>query len=407
MPDGQRHVLDGYKILDFTHIVAGPACTLMLAEMGAEVIKVEMAPTGDATRAAEVNVNGRSGYFVQHNRGKKSLCIDLKQPAGLAIAKDLIKKVDVMIENLAPGVIGRLGLGYEAVSALNPGLVMCSISSFGQTGPLSRSPGFDMLGAAYAGITSMGGEPNGPPAFPMVAYGDVSTGVHAMGAICAALLYRTRSGRGQHLDISLLDSYFHYHEAGVEMHSLSKGKINPTRSGSHSWYATPAGVFKGRERYIMIIAPLEQHWSKLCEAMGQPKLARDPRFNTNADRLRNLKELVPIIEQWIQSCTSDDAAVATLQEYRVPAAPVLSVAEAVRHPHLLARGTVRTVHDRILGDFQVPGFALRFSGFPEALELEAPFLGEHNEQVLTSYLGYSPAQVRELETAGVLHSKAC
>ena len=399
-----RHVLDGYKVLDFSQIVAGPTCTLMLAEMGADVIKVEMSPAGDPARGGPVLKSGRSGYFVQHNRGKKGICVDLKTPDGLAVIKDLIKQVDVLVENFAPGVIGRLGLDYETVKAINPKIVMCSISAFGQRGPLAHEPGFDYLGAAYAGIVSMGGEPDGAPYVVMSAIGDVSTGAHAMGAICAALLYRERTGQGQHLDLSLLDTYFHYHEAGVESFSLSKGAINPTRSGLHSWYSVPAGIFKAKDRYMIIIAPLVHQFAGLCRAMGRPELADDARFSTNDARLKNLKELVATIEGWLQSMPSDDAAMATMKENRVPHAPVLSVAEAVNHPHLRQRGTVRTVHDRILGDFDVPGFALRFSQFPDRLELEAPFLGEHNSQVLTDYLGYSPDRVRELEKKGILRS---
>lgn len=291
-----KHVLEGYKVLDFSQIVAGPTCTLMMAEMGAEVIKVELAPAGDGARLGPVVRDGRSGYFVQHNRGKKDVCLDAKTPEGLSILKGLVKKVDVLVENYAPGVIGRLGLGYDVVSELNPRLVMCSISAFGQTGPLAHEPGFDWVGAAYSGITSMGGEKGGSPIFPMVARGDVSTGAHAMGAVCAALLYRERTGRGQHLDLSLLDTYAHYHEASFQMYSLSKGAINPTRSGAHSWYASPAGVFKGRQRYFILIAPLEQHWSKLCEAMGRPDMARDPRFTDNESRMKNLNALVDTIE---------------------------------------------------------------------------------------------------------------
>lgn len=399
-----QHVLDGYKVLDFSQIVAGPTCTLMLAEMGAEVIKVELAPAGDGARQGPVIINDRSGYFVQHNRGKKDLCLNAKTPEGLKILKGLVEKVDVLVENFAPGVIGRLGLGYDVVSKLNPRLVMCSISAFGQTGPLAHEPGFDWVGAAYSGITSMGGEKGGSPIFPMVAMGDVSTGAHAMGAICAALLYRGRTGRGQHLDLSLLDTYAHYHEASFEMYSLSKGKINPTRSGSHSWYACPAGVFKGRERYMIIISPLEQHWSKLCEAMGKPEITRDPRFTDNASRLNNLDELVAIIEGWIQSQLSDDTAIEILKEHHVPIAPILSVPEALQHPHLRQRGTVRTVHDRILGDLEVPGFALRFSEFPGTLDLQAPLLGEHNEEILTEWLNYSTDEVRELERKRILRS---
>jgi len=401
-----KHVLDGYKVLDFTQVVAGPTCTLMMAEMGAEVIKVELAPAGDSARVGPIAVNGRSGYFVQHNRGKKDLCLDAKTPEGLAILKDLVTKVDVLVENYAPGVIGRLGLGYDVVSKLNPRVVMCSISAFGQTGPLSQEPGFDMLGAAYSGITSMGGEKNGPPMFAMVALGDVSTGAHAMGAICAALLYRERTGRGQHLDLSLLDTYAHYHEASFQIHSMSKGKITPTRSGSHLWYACPAGVFKGHERYIIILAATEPHWTNLCKAMGQPDMARDPRFADIATRMRHLDEVVATIEHWIRSQASDDAALATLKEHRVPVAPVLSVPEALQHPHLRQRGTVRTIHDRLLGDFDVPGFALRFSEFPQTLELQAPTLGEHNAEILTQWLGYTSDEVQELERKGILRSGA-
>ena len=399
-----KHVLEGYKVLDFSQIVAGPTCTLMMAELGAEVIKVELAPAGDGARLGPVVRDGRSGYFVQHNRGKKDVCLDAKTPEGLAILKGLVKKVDVLVENYAPGVIGRLGLGYDVVSELNPRLVMCSISAFGQTGPLAHEPGFDWVGAAYSGITSMGGEKGGSPIFPMVAMGDVSTGAHAMGAVCAALLYRERTGRGQHLDLSLLDTYAHYHEASFQMYSLSKGAISPSRSGAHSWYASPAGVFKGRERYFILIAPLEQHWSKLCEAMGRPEMARDPRFTDNETRMKHLDALVESIEGWLRSQPSDDAALETLKAHHVPVAPILSVPEALQHPHLRQRGTVRTVHDRLLGDLEVPGFALRFSDFPAPLELQAPLLGEHNAEILTEWLGYSPDQIQDLERKGILRS---
>jgi crotonobetainyl-CoA:carnitine CoA-transferase CaiB-like acyl-CoA transferase len=398
-----RHVLDGYTVLDFTQIVAGPTCTLMMAEMGARVIKVEMAPGGDPTRAGPFQNDGRSGYYVQQNRGKKGLCIDLKRPEGLAIAKALAGKADVLIENFAPGVIGRIGLGYETVKTLNPALVMCSISAFGQSGPLALEPGFDYLGAAYAGVVSMCGETGGSPYVPMIALGDVSTGAHAMGAICAALLSRARTGRGQYLDISLLDTYFHYHECAVELHSLSKGKIKPTRSGAHSWYANPAGIFKGREHFIIIIAPLQHQFANLCRAMGQPELAQDSRFRTIDDRNTNKTELAATIEAWLQASPSDDASMAVMKDLRVPHAPVLSVAEAVQHPHLRQRGTVRTVHDRFLGDFEVPGFALRFSDYPERLELEAPTLGEHNREILTEMLGYSPESIADLERRGILN----
>ncbi len=398
-------VLDGYKVLDFTQYVAGPTVTLMMAEMGAEVIKVELAPGGDKTRVAPVLRDGRSGYFVHHNRGKLSLCIDAKHPAGLAILKALVAKVDVVVENFAPGVIARMGLDWETVHSVNPRAVMCSVSAFGQTGPLASQPGFDALGAAYAGITSMSGEPEGPPYVAHAAIGDVSTGAHALGAIACALLHRERTGRGQYLDLSLLDTYFHYHEASVQIYSLTNGAFKPIRSGLHSFYLAPVGVFMGHDSYMLIMCPMDHIFGYLCKAMGRPDLAGDSRFKDNETRVKNRAVLVEEIERWLASMPSDEAALGAMQECRVPCAPVLSVEEAINHPHLRQRGTVRKVHDRILGEFDLPGFALRFSEFPNALALEAPFLGEHNADVLGRYLAYAPEQVEELQRRGVLRSE--
>ncbi|HVC44126.1 MAG TPA: CoA transferase [Candidatus Binataceae bacterium] len=398
----QRHVLDGYKVLDFTQFVAGPTVTLMMAEMGAEVIKIEAAPAGDPTRIWPVMKEGRSGYFVQHNRGKQSLCLDAKSAEGAAILKELVSKVDVIVENFAPGVIARLGLGYEAVSKINPRVVMCSVSAFGQTGPLAHEPGFDWCGAAYGGILYMIGMPDGQPIAPTTAIGDVSTGVHALSAIACALLYRERTGKGQYLDCALLDTYFNYHEASVQLQSLSGGGIRPKRTGSHATYTAPAGIFRGREKYFIIFAQMDHMWAKLCALMGRPELAADPRFADNTGRVKNLGDIVTIIEGWIRSMPSDDAAMAALRESRIPMAPILSLEEAMAHPHLRQRGTVRRVRDRTLGEFDLPGFPLRFSAFPGTLELQAPTLGEHNAAVLGRYLGYTPERVGALEAQGVL-----
>jgi crotonobetainyl-CoA:carnitine CoA-transferase CaiB-like acyl-CoA transferase len=398
-----KHVLDGYKVLDFTHFIAGPTATRLMAGMGAEVIKVELAPRGDQAREIEFVRNKRSAYFIQQNRGKQSICVNMKEPRGLALLKELIPRVDVVVENFAPGVIASMGLDYATVSTLNPRVVMCSISALGQTGPLAHDTGFDFIGQAYAGITSLIGEEDGPPYIPMVAIGDVSTGVHAMSAIACALLYREKTGEGQYIDISLLDSYFHCQTVGVELYSASGGRQEIKRSGLHHPSLTPGGVFKGRKWYIIIIAWLDQHWSRLCEAMGNPELLRDPRFADVASRSRHKSEIIELVEQWLAKMPDDEASLEALRARRVPAAPVLSVSEAMNHPHLRQRGTVRKVRDRLLGEFEIPGFPLRFSGFPAELEFEAPLLGEHNAAVLTRYLGYSPEQIRQLEETGVLH----
>lgn len=400
-----KHLLDGYKVLDFTHFVAGPTATRLMAGMGAEVIKVELAPHGDEARQMEYLRDKRSAYFVQQNRGKQSICVNMRSAAGLALIKELIPKVDVLIENFAPGIIANMGLGYPVVSALNPRLVMCSVSTFGQTGPLAHDTGFDFIGQAYAGITSLVGEKDGPPYVPMVAIGDTATGVHAMGAIACALLYREKTGEGQYIDISLLDSYFHAQTIGVQLYSASKGKREITRSGLHSATLSPAGTFRGKKWYIIILAWLDNHWARVCEAIGKPELARDPRYANAASRGEHKQEIIELIENWFATMPSDEAAIEVLRAKRVPAAPILSVREAMNHPHLRQRGTVRKVTDRLLGEFEIPGFPLRFSRFPEELEFEAPLLGEHNEAVLTRYLAYTPARIKQLVSEGVLYSE--
>lgn len=405
--NGQKHVLDGYKALDFTQFVAGPTVTKLMAEMGAEVIKVELAPDGDRSRRMPFVKNERSGYFVQQNRGKLSLCLDLRSEAGKTIIRELIAKVDVMVENFAPGVIGRMGFDYESVRKINPKIIMCSVSTFGQAGPLAHDPGYDFIGQAYAGVTSLSGEEGGAHFPPMLAIGDVSTGVHGLAAIACALLHRERGGAGQYLDISLVDAYFSYHDVWVQAISASGGAIKPARTGLHYSILAPAGMFKAREGYIFILAWLDHHWVSLCELMGRPELGREPRFVDNPSRLKNLAQLIEVIENWLQSMPSDEAAVAALREARLPCAPVLTVEKAMRHPHLIERQTVQTVHDRILGEFKIPGFPLRFSSFPERLDLEAPFLGEHNERILSSFLGYGAEQVARLMREGVLRSLPC
>jgi crotonobetainyl-CoA:carnitine CoA-transferase CaiB-like acyl-CoA transferase len=404
MGDKPRHLLDGYKVLDFTHFVAGPTTTRLMAGMGAEIIKVEMAPHGDHARAFDYIRNQRSAFFIQQNRGKESLCIDLRKPEGIELVKQLVPKVDVVVENFAPGVISNMGLGYEVLKALKPGIIMCSISALGQSGPLAHDVGFDFIGQAYAGITALIGEETGPPYMPMVAIGDVSAGAHAMGAIACALLHRERTGEGQYIDVSLLDTYFHCQTIGVQLYSASKGAREMKASGLHHSLACPAGVFKGHKWWIIILAMTDKQWVSVCQAIGKPELAKDARYARARDRAQRREELVSVIEDWLAAMPNDEASIEVLRKNRVPVAPVLSIREAMEHPHLVARGTVRTINDPILGEFKIPGFPLRFSGFPEEIEFDAPMLGQHNAAVLEKYLGLSADRVAELQTAGILHS---
>jgi len=401
-----QHVLSGYKVLDFSQYIAGPTVTRMMAEMGAEVIKVEMAPGGDQTRGMPYLKNNRSGYFVQQNLGKKSLCVDIRKEAGLNIIKELIPHMGVVVENFGPGTIKRLGLGYEVVRDLNPKIVMCSVSTFGQTGPLATQPGWDFIGACYSGVIDMVGEPGKTPVFPGLAIGDTSTGVHALAAIACALLYRERSGVGQHLDVSLLDSYFAYHDTAVHAYSLSGGQYQHRRFGRQHPLYTPIGIFEGHEHPICIMAPLDNQWAALCNAMRRPDLATDPRFAKAAERVKNQAEAIQIVQEWLDR-TPENEALAAMEHHRVPVAPVLSPAEAMAHPHLRQRGTVRTVPDPIVGQIDLPGFPLRFSAFPQPLQVQAPLLGQHNREVLRDHLGYSEQRVEELEAQGILVSKHC
>jgi crotonobetainyl-CoA:carnitine CoA-transferase CaiB-like acyl-CoA transferase len=400
-----QHVMDGYTILDFSHFLAGPAATRLFAEMGAEVIKVEMSPGGDGARLLPYIKDGRSAFFVQQNRGKKSLCIDVKDPDGLAIIKDLLHHVDVVIENFSAGAIGRMGLGWEDIKAINPAIVMCSITTFGQSGPMSDMVGYDPIAQAYAGVTSMIGEKDGMPGYPMISLGDTLTGVHAVAAINAALLYKEKTGIGQFLDISLLDAYFHHHDLNVQIASCTNGEISPSRNGPHHYTLAPTGIFKGRDSYMFIVAMAHQ-WPAFCKAIGREDIIEDPRFDTNENRVANVDALVAIVEDWIQTQENDKAAIKVFEKARIPVAPILSVEEVMELPHVIERRTVRSISDRALPDFQVPGMPLRFSEFPDELPLDAPFLGEHNREILREYLALDEARLTELEDNKVLIAEA-
>jgi crotonobetainyl-CoA:carnitine CoA-transferase CaiB-like acyl-CoA transferase len=401
-----KHILSNIKVLDFTHAVAGPTSTRLMAEMGADIIKVELAPSGDMIRGMPFLKDGRSGYYVQQNRGKKSLCLDMRKPEALDILKKLVAQSDILLENFTPGVIADMGLSWDVVHEINPELIYCSISAFGQTGPLSKLPGYDYMGQAYAGVTSLIGEADGAPMMPMLAMGDVNTGVHATAAIGMALFHRTQGGGGQYIDCSLLDSYFHCQDMNVQLCSNTNGEMQPTRNGRHHPAVAPDGIFKGKDSYMFIIALTPKQWQALCEVMGQPELFDDPRYQTFSDRAANQSELIEIIERWITSMPSDDAAREALEAAYVPVAPVLTPGQAMQHPHLIERGTVRTVSDRGLGEFQIPGMPLRFSQFEDLLPLDAPYLGEHNENVLRERLGLSDEEITQLTDSKVLISEA-
>ena len=396
-----KGILSGIKVLDMTQVIAGPSVTQMLAEMGAEVIKIELGPTGDRYRFY-LAVKNRGTAFVRLNRGKKSLCMNFRTSEAREIVRAMLPKFDVLVENFAPGVMARMGLDYESVSKINPRIIMCSISAFGQTGPLSSHPGFDYLGAAYAGVLDvLGGETDGSPTLAGVAIGDYLTGMSAMAAIGHALFYRAQTGAGQHLDVSLLDSYFYTQDHAVVRQALTGGKFVPKRLGRHDRALCPQGLFKSQKHWLCILVPLDKMWRQLCVAIDKPELARHPDFATNAKRLDHRADVFKLLQDWLDS-TPEDEALRRLQSNRVPVAPVLNVCEAVAHPHLRSRGTVRKTHDPVLGEVDVPGLPLRFSASPGVPEMEAPLLGQHNAEVLKEFLNCSDERLAHLKEQGVL-----
>jgi CoA:oxalate CoA-transferase len=402
-------MLQGYRVLDFTQFVAGPTCTRLLAEMGAEVIKLELAPYGDRVRAdglkslkPEFQGSSHSTYYMQHNHSKLSFAIDLKKPGAREIVMAMLPQVDVVVENFAPRVIDRLGFAYKDVKKVNPKIIMCSISMAGQTGPLSSKAGYDFIGQAYAGITDGIGQVDGPPALTTMAIGDVSTGVAAAMAVGFALLHRERTGEGQYLDASLLDTYFHMHEKTVPIVSLRGDKFHPTRSGSLHPDGGTTGIFHFRGNEYIQITSTPHQWPQFVRALGMPELASDPRFKDARGRRDNKEQLRDVIEEWLSKLPSRDEAIARLDAERVPCAPVLTVNEAVKHPHLNERKTVRWVEDPMLGTVAIPAVPVKFSAWPDKMEVRSARLGEDNERVLSELLKMPADQISKLYAEGIL-----
>jgi CoA:oxalate CoA-transferase len=400
-------MLEGYRVLDFTQFVAGPTCTRLMAELGAEVVKLELAPDGDRIRDAgfkprDNKQSSHSTYYMQHDHSKLSFAIDMKQPGARELVMSMIPKFDVVVENFAPGVIGRMGFSYEEVKKVNPKIIMCSISMAGQTGPLSNKAGYDTIGQAYAGITDNLGEPDRAPIMIGMAIGDISTGVAAAMAVFAALLHRERTGEGQYLDASLTDTYFHMHELNVPKIALAGDRVRPKRFGSQSDGPGPAGNFRYRDdQYIMILIAAHQ-WPQMARAMGKPELISDPRFQRARERQKNRFELQAIIEEWLATFPTREDAIAALDKERVPCAPVLTLNEAMAHQHLNERKTVRWFDDPILGRVATPGVPVKFSAWPDRTDLRSARLGEDNERVLREYVGLSDTRIRELYANGTL-----
>lgn len=404
MANPQTAMLAGVRVLDFTQYLAGPTVTRMMAEMGAEIIKIEIAPMGDPSRLLPTVKSGRSGYFVQQNRGKKSLCLDFEKPKSLEILKALVPQVDIVVENFGPGVMQKRGLDYDSLNRLNPRLIMASLSAFGRNSPLAHKTGYDMIAQAFSGVMHMTGDPGGPPTFVGIGISDVGSGVHTFAAIGHALYYREKTGIGQYIDISMVDTLYHMHDFGLQSSSITGGEFVPMRMGRYHNQIVPAGVFKGPQGWIFILV-LDRQWANMARAMGRPELNDDPLFATGADRVKNRDLVIRTVQNWIDSFPSDEAVLKVLEDNRIACAPVLSVTDTMKQPYFAARKMVRTVPDPVLGEVTIPGFPLKFSAFPDLPDIQAPLLGQHGEEVLRDYLKYSEKEIALLREGGILHSE--
>lgn len=392
--------LHGTTVVDFTRVMSGPYCTMLLADMGARVIKIEHPAHGDDTRAwGPPFVAGESAYFLSVNRNKESLALDLKAPEARGIIATLVAGADVLVENFRPGIMTRLGLGYEAVSQEYPGLVYCSISGFGQTGPRAGEAGYDAVIQAEGGLMSVTGSPDGPPFRLGVPIADLAAGMFAAQGILLALLARTRSGRGQRVDVGMLDAAAALltYQAGI---TFATGRAGG-RLGNRHVSIVPYDTFAAADGTLVVAVGNDAQWRRFCAALGVPGLADDGRFAANAARVEHRDALRPILERLLAPRTRA-AWVATLREAGVPCGSVRDVAEALADPQLEARAMIESVDHLTAGAIRVLGLPIKLSDSPGAVRSAPPALGQHNDAILQADCGLSGEAIAALRASGAL-----
>lgn len=391
--------LEGIRVLDLTRVLSGPYCTAMLADMGAEVIKVEHPRGGDLSREPSVSVNGESYYFMSLNRGKKGIALNLKTTEGIAILKKLAEKSDVLVENFRPGVMVKMGLGYEEIRKINPAVIYASISGFGQDSPLGHLPAFDLVAQAMGGIMSINGHPADPPTRVGVSLGDTSSALYAAFAIVTALYARKEHGTGQFIDVAMVDSIFSLLEMSLFKY-LGRGEV-PGLIGSRHPTSYPYDVFNAADGYFVIATFDNGQFKRLCDVMEQPGLVTVEKFCTDTLRGDNAVELKAIIEKWASRFTVSEV-VELLEKYGVPASPIYDIRQISESEHTRARGMLVDVEHPIAGRIRLPALPVKFSGTPARIESPPPMLGQHTEEVLSRYLNYGKADIDRLRETGVI-----
>jgi crotonobetainyl-CoA:carnitine CoA-transferase CaiB-like acyl-CoA transferase len=390
--------LSGIKVLDLSRVLAGPYCSMILGDLGAEIIKVEEVRGGDRTRTIPPFVNGESHYFLAINRNKQSICVDLKQPEGREVVLKLAEAADVVLENFRPGVLERLRLGYDDFARVNPRIVMCSISGFGQTGSMRDVPSFDLIAQAMSGLMSINGEADGPPTKIGVPIGDVGGGMWAAIGILAGLQRCHATGKGSHIDFSMLEGCMSLLGYLGQLY-LVTGE-SPARAGSDHLSVVPYGRFPVKDGHIVIALHVGNFWRKFCVAIGREDLELNPKYRTTADRRANREELVAIISEILLTRTAAQWQ-EIFEQADVPHATVNNVGEAIEQDIVRERELMRTVKHRVAGDVRLVGSPLRFDAFDASRYRPSPLLGEHTRSILARF-GYDDEAIDRLADRGVV-----
>ena len=398
--DNQAGALKSVRVIDLSRVLAGPFCTMLLADMGAEVIKVEEPGRGDDSRGYPPFIRGASAYFANLNRNKKSVILDLKKKEGKDLLRDLLKTADVLLENFKPGTMEKLGFGYDPIKEINPKLVYASISGFGQFGPYKDRPGYDIIGQAMGGLMSTTGWPDSPPTRTGTAMADILAGLNCSIGILAALKGRERTGVGERIDVALVDSVVSAMETIIQL-CLVEGRI-PGRIGNRYEFIAPYDSFAATDGWVVIGVGGEEVWKRFCKAIEREDLLKDPRFETNRDRVREYAPLKEIVTEWTSKRNAKDI-ISHLMSFSVPCAPIYNIEQIVNDPHIAqARGMIVDMDHPLEGTMKVVACPIKFTEMKPSIRSTAPLHGEHTEEVLTGLLGLSKEEVARLKEAGAV-----
>lgn len=394
-----KHALEGLKVIDLTRVLAGPYATMILADFGAEIIKIEVPNTGDDSRAFGPYVNGESAYFMSINRNKKSLTLNLKTDEGKEILKKLVEKADVLVENFRPGTMEKLGLGYDVLKEINPKLIYAASSGYGHTGPYSQRAAYDAVVQAMGGIMSITGSKGGKPTRVGTSIGDIAAGLFTAIGILTALNYRNETGKGQKVDVAMLDCQVAMLENAIARYTAT-GNIPKPDGNKHS-SIVPFESFETKNGDIMVAAGNDSLFKKLCISLGIEQVSNDSRFSTNPLRNENYSEIKEILVDIFAQKTTDEW-MSILDDAGVPNSPINTIDKVIENPQVVARDMVKTVKHKVAGEVKMPGIAIKLSDTPGSIEIAAPLLGEHNEEILKKYLFMSDNDINELREKSII-----